>query len=86
MMRGLIFSQQVLMELAEKGVGRQEAYVMVQRNAMMVWESNLDFMELLLADREIRQYLTEEEIREIFNLDYHVKYTDHVFDRVFGPR
>jgi len=86
MMRGLIFSQQVLMELAEKGVGRQEAYVMVQRNAMKVWESNLDFMELLLADREIRQYLTEEEIREIFNLDYHLKYTDHVFDRVFGPR
>ena len=85
MMRGLIFSQQVLMELAEKGVGRQEAYVMVQRNAMKVWESNLDFMELLLADREIRQYLTEEEIRKIFNLEYHLKYTDHVFERVFGP-
>jgi adenylosuccinate lyase len=84
MMRGLIFSQQVLTLLAEKGIGRQEAYVMVQRNALKVWESDQNFMDLLLGDGEIRQYLTEEEIREIFNLEYHLKYTDHIFKRVFG--
>jgi adenylosuccinate lyase len=84
MMRGLIFSQQVLTLLAEKGIERQEAYVMVQRNALKVWEGNQNFMDLLLGDGEIRQYLTEEEIREIFNLEYHLKYTDHIFERVFG--
>ena len=80
---GLIFSQQVLMKLAEKGLERQEAYVMVQRNAMRVWESGQDFKGLIMEDEDICRYLSKEEIEEMFNLDYHLKYVDEIFERVF---
>ena len=82
--KGLIFSQQVLIKLAEKGVERQKAYVMVQRNAMRVWESGQEFEGLIIEDQEIRKYLTENEIKEIFDLDYHIKHVDDIFERVFG--
>ena len=82
--KGLIFSQQVLIKLAEKGVERQKAYVMVQRNAMRVWESGQEFEGLIIEDQEIRKYLTENEIKEIFDLDYHIKHVDDIFVRVFG--
>jgi adenylosuccinate lyase len=81
--KGLIFSQQLLLRLAEKGVERQAAYVMVQRNAMEVWESGAEFKKLILEDPEIREYLSKEEIEEIFDLDYHLKYIDDIFERVF---
>jgi len=81
--KGLIFSQQVLLRLAEKGLERQDAYVLVQRNALKVWESGRPFKELLLADEDLRKILTEKEIEEIFDLRYHLKYVDHIFDRVF---
>jgi adenylosuccinate lyase len=83
-MKGLIFSQQILLRLAEKGVERQEAYVMVQRNAMKVWDTGQEFKALVLADEEIRKHLGEKEIEEIFSLDYHLKYVDTLFERVFN--
>jgi len=81
---GLIFSQQVLMRLAEKGLERQKAYVMVQRNALRVWEEGTPFKELLLEDREIGEYLRKEEIEEVFDLAYHLKHVDDIFKRVFS--
>jgi len=83
-MKGLTFSQQILMKLATKGLERQEAYVMVQRNAMKVWEEGLDFKGLILADQEIGKHLSKDEIEEIFDLDYHLKYVDEIFERVFN--
>ncbi len=82
-MKGLTFSQQILMKLATKGLERQEAYVMVQRNAMKVWEEGLDFKGLILADQEIGKHLNKNEIEELFDLDYHLKYVDEIFERVF---
>ncbi|HOP46051.1 MAG TPA: adenylosuccinate lyase [Desulfobacteraceae bacterium] len=81
---GLIFSQQLLIKLAEKGIDRQKAYVMVQRNAMKVWENGTDLKNLVMQDNEITEYLAEKEIEEVFDLDYHLKYVDHIFDRVFS--
>jgi len=81
--KGLIFSQQVLIKLAEKGLERQKAYVMVQRNAMKVWESGQDFKELIMEDEDIRKNLSKKEIEEMFDLDYHLKHVDEIFERVF---
>jgi adenylosuccinate lyase len=83
-MRGLIFSQRVLLKLATAGASREQAYSLVQRNAMKVWEQGKDFLEELLADTEVRGYLPEEEIREAFDLGYHMKHVDTIFTRVFG--
>jgi adenylosuccinate lyase len=83
-MKGLIYSQQVLLKLADLGLGRQEAYEMVQRNALKVWDTGRDFESLLLEDKEIRKHLTKKEIEEIFSLDYHLKHVDNIFQRVFG--
>jgi adenylosuccinate lyase len=82
-MKGLTFSQQILMKLATKGLERQQAYVMVQRNAMKVWEEGHEFKGLILKDKEIGKHLNKEEIEEIFDLDYHLKYVDEIFNRVF---
>jgi len=82
--KGLIFSQQVLLQLAKKGIERQKAYIMVQRNAMKVWESNLEFKDLILKDHEIKAILSQEEILDIFSVKYHLKHVDTIFDRVFG--
>lgn len=84
LMRGLIFSQRVLLELAESGASRELAYSLVQRNAMKVWEEGKDFREELLADVEVRAYLSEKEINEAFDLTYHLKHVDTIFTRVFG--
>ena len=83
-MKGLTFSQQILMKLATKGLERQAAYVMVQRVAMKVWEKGLEFKGLIMKDREIGKYLTKKEIEEIFDLRYHLKYVDEIFERVFS--
>lgn len=83
-MKGLIFSQQILMKLATKGLERQQAYVMVQRNAMKVWEGGREFKGLILEDQEIGRYLSKDEIEEIFDLNYHLKYVDDIFNRVFS--
>ena len=82
-LKGLIYSQQVLIKLASKGLQRQTAYELVQRNALMVWEKGSDFKELLLEDEELKKNLNEKEIEEIFNLDYHLKHVEDIFKRVF---
>ncbi|AJE03372.1 adenylosuccinate lyase [Geobacter pickeringii] len=84
LMRGLIFSQRVLLKLATAGASREKAYELVQRNAMKVWEQGKDFQTELLADDEVRGYLPEEEICEAFDLNYHLKHVDTIFSRVFG--
>jgi len=84
LMRGLIFSQRVLLELANRGASREDAYALVQRNAMKVWEEGKDFKNELLADPNVRQYLSAEEIEAAFDLKYHLKHVDTIFTRVFG--
>ena len=83
-LKGLIFSQQVLIRLAAHGLKRQSAYEMVQRNAMKVWDTDTDFKTLLSEDQEIMEYISEKELDEIFSLDYHFKHVEEIFDRVFN--
>lgn len=82
--KGLIHSQRVLLALTQAGVSREDAYRLVQRNAMKVWEQGKDFLEELLADPDVRAALSEAEIREKFDLGYHTKHVDTIFKRVFG--
>ena len=82
--RGLVHSQRVLLALTQAGVSREDAYRLVQRNAMKVWEHGKDFLEELLADEDVRKALSEEQIREKFDLGYHTKHVDTIFHRVFG--
>ena len=82
-LKGLIFSQQVLMRLTAMGLKRQTAYDMVQRNALKVWDTGKDFKTLLLEDQEIKKHLTEKHIEELFSLDYHLKHVEDIFERVF---
>ncbi|WP_308388410.1 adenylosuccinate lyase [Acidithiobacillus sp. AMEEHan] len=80
---GLIFSQRVLLALTEKGMLREDAYRVVQRNAMRVWQEGLDFQTLLLADGDVQRYLSAAELGELFDLAYHRKEIDKIFARVF---
>ncbi len=82
--RGLVHSQRVLLALTQAGVSREDAYRLVQRNAMKVWEQGKDFLEELLSDAEVTAALPESEIREKFDLAYHTKHVDTIFNRVFG--
>ena len=83
-MKGLVFSQQILLALAEAGVSREDAYQLVQYQAMKVWEEKVDFQSLIQNDARISEVLGQEKIKEIFDLDYHLKYINDIFDRVFG--
>ncbi|PWR03030.1 adenylosuccinate lyase [Meridianimarinicoccus roseus] len=82
--RGLVHSQRVLLALTQKGVSRETAYTLVQRNAMKVWEEGRDFMEELKADAEVTAVMTPAEIEEKFDIGYHTKHVDTIFARVFG--
>ena len=82
--KGLVMSQRVLLALTQAGASREDAYKLVQRNAMKVWEQNKDFQVELLSDKEVRSFLTEEDIREKFDLGYHTKNVEKIFHRVFG--
>ncbi|MXO46763.1 adenylosuccinate lyase [Erythrobacter vulgaris] len=85
-MGGLIHSQRVLLALTQNGVSREDAYRLVQRNAMKVWESDgrLMLLDLLKQDDEVTAALTEEQLEERFDLEYHFRQVDTIFDRVFG--
>ncbi len=83
-MKGLVFSQKILLDLTQAGVSREDSYRLVQRNAMKVWEQGKDFLTELLSDREVVAALGEDRIREAFNLDYHLKHVATIFRRVFG--
>ncbi|KQS04064.1 adenylosuccinate lyase [Sphingomonas sp. Leaf357] len=86
-MGGLVHSQRVLLALTQAGVSREDSYRLVQRNAMKVWDSDgeLSLMELLKADPEVTAALSVADIEDKFDLGYHLKHVDTIFDRVFGP-
>ena len=81
---GLIHSQRVLLALTQAGVSREDAYTLVQRNAMKVWEQGADFYEELCADDDVVAALAADQLKTYFNLDYHTKNVDVIFDRVFN--
>ncbi|MDE5462001.1 adenylosuccinate lyase [Bradyrhizobium sp. CSS354] len=81
---GLVHSQRVLLALTQKGASREDAYKLVQRNAMPVWRGEGDFLQLLKKDADVKKYLTDAEIEEQFDLAYHFKHVDTIFKRVFG--
>jgi adenylosuccinate lyase len=83
---GLIHSQRVLLALTAAGVPREDAYRIVQRNAMKVWETGADFLAALLADRDVTKALNSDAIRAQFDLAYHTKHVDTIFARVFGTK
>jgi len=82
--RGLVMSQRVLLALTQAGVSREDAYRLVQRNAMKVWEQGKDFKTELLGDEDVLAALSTEQITEKFDLNYHTKHVDTIFTRVFG--
>jgi adenylosuccinate lyase len=81
---GLIHSQRVLLALTQKGVSREDAYSIVQRNAMRAWRGGGEFLKLLKADKEVAKVLSAKELGALFDLGYHLKRVDAIFARVFG--
>jgi adenylosuccinate lyase len=81
---GLVHSQRLLLALTQKGASREDAYRLVQRNAMPVWRGEGDFQALLKQDADVKNYLSDAEIEEKFDLGYHLKHVDTIFKRVFG--
>ncbi|MEK6651455.1 MAG: adenylosuccinate lyase [Nitrospirota bacterium] len=80
---GLYNSQRVLLSLTGKGMLREDAYALVQRNAMKSWQSGMEFKKLLLKDRDVKKYLKSKDIEKIFDLKYYLKNVDYIFKRVF---
>jgi adenylosuccinate lyase len=80
---GLIFSQRVLLSLTQVGVSREDAYRLVQRNAMEVWNGRGQFLALLQADEEVVSHLGKDGVAALFDLGYHTKHVDTIFKRVF---
>ncbi|MBO9579914.1 MAG: adenylosuccinate lyase [Sphingobium sp.] len=85
-MGGLIHSQRVLLALTQAGCSREDSYVLVQRNAMKVWESDgaLSLLDLLKGDADVTAHLSSAQLEALFDLDYHLKHVDTIFMRVFG--
>jgi len=81
---GLIFSQRVLLGLTQAGVSREESYKIVQRNAMKVWQEGQNFLSSLKSDKEVTEKISSDELEGFFDLDYHTKHVNTVFQRVFG--
>ena len=81
---GLVHSQRILIALTQKGVAREDAYRLVQRNAMKVWRGEGDFLTFLKADKDVRKHLSEAELKANFDLGHHFKHVDTIFKRVFG--
>jgi adenylosuccinate lyase len=84
MLNGLIHSQQILLVLTQNGVSREESYRIVQRRAMEVWEGKGTFLERLLLDDDLKKHMSEDEIKAVFDINYHLKHVDTIFNRVFG--
>jgi adenylosuccinate lyase len=81
---GLVFSQRVMLALTQKGMSREQAYAAVQRNAMEAWRGNASFLALCRADKDIREFLSDDELVALFDMGYHTKHVDTIFRRVFG--
>jgi len=84
MTHGVIFSQMVLLCLIEKGMTREKGYALVQKNAMQAWLEGISFQQLLEHDDEVRAFLSEGELREVFRIENFLKNVDAIFKRVFG--
>jgi adenylosuccinate lyase len=82
-LEGLVFSQRVLLALTQAGASREDAYKLVQKNAMKVWQERVNFLDLLKKDKEIGKYLSAKELSGLFDLKYHTKNIDKIFKRVF---
>jgi adenylosuccinate lyase len=83
-MRGLVFSQSVLLELTGRGLERQAAYVIVQRAAMRVWDEGVELLDALLADGELLEQLGADEVRRCFDLDRQLRNVDAIIDRALS--
>lgn len=81
---GLVHSQRVMLALTQKGIGREVAYAAVQGASMKVWRGEAKFLDLLKADPDVRPHLSDAELEDLFDLTYHFKHVDTIFDRVFG--
>jgi len=81
---GLYNSQRVMLALIDKGLSRESAYELTQKKAMESWNTGTSFIDLLLGDKKIREYLSEEDIREIFDFKYYLRNIDYIYNRVFG--
>jgi adenylosuccinate lyase len=81
---GLIFSQRVLLGLTQAGVSRENSYLIVQRNAMKVWEEGAEFLAALKSDKDVISRINPKELEALFDIDYHTKNVDIIFNRVFG--
>ena len=81
---GLVHSQRVMLALTQKGIGREVAYAAVQGASMKVWRGEAKFLDLLKADPDVRPHLSDAELEDLFDLSYHFKHVDTIFDRVFG--
>ena len=84
MMGGLVFSQRILLALTQAGVSREDAYVLVQRNAMKVWTEGGQLLDRLKADPEVVKHLKPEALTPLFDMAYHTKHVETIFKRVFG--
>jgi adenylosuccinate lyase len=79
---GLIFSQSVLLALTLKGVSRETAYAIVQRNALKVWDDKIGFQSALSEDKQVKKYLSPDELEQIFDIDNRLKNIDYIFNKV----
>jgi adenylosuccinate lyase len=86
MTHGVIFSQMVLLKLIEKGMSREAAYAVVQRNAMRSWERGIAFRSLLRKDKEVMRCLLDQDLDRLFRVEHFLKNVDFIFDRVFRER
>lgn len=82
-LKGLPMSEGLMLALTQKGLAREKAYRMIQKNAMIVWQTQQDFVEVLLKDNDLKKYLSETEIKKILNLDHALRRTDQIFKKVF---
>jgi adenylosuccinate lyase len=80
--KGLVFSQRVMLALIDKGLSRQEAYELVQRNAMKSWKGNKDFLNLLKADPEVAKSLPQPELEALFDYQYYLRHIEEIFERL----
>ena len=81
---GLVHSERVMLALTQKGLAREDAYRLVQRNAMRAWKEETEFASLLKADHEVRKHLSEAELTQLFDMEHHIKHVETIFARVFG--
>ncbi|GAG74338.1 unnamed protein product [marine sediment metagenome] len=79
---GIIFSQRVLLELIKKGMSREDAYVLVQKAALKAWNNEGNFKENLMKEEKVLSFLSRDELEELFDLKYHLRYVDEIIDRL----